>query len=209
MHEVDVLISALEHYAYCPRQCALIHLEQTFDENLYTVRGELAHERVHSGEITVEAGIRVLRAVDLWSEEHGLRGKADVVELHGSVPFPIEYKSGGRVERPALVQLCAQALCLEEMTGERVPAAAVFVGATKRRREVPIDGELRETTIGMIDAVRAMLLEQIVPPPVNDRRCPNCSLVESCLPDAIASRDRLRGLQGTLFQPGSETCTSS
>ena len=124
---LDVTISALEHFSYCPRQCALIHIEQTFEENVYTVRGRLSHERVDSGETETRPGVRVLRAIPLWSERLGLRGKADVVELRpGKPPFPVEHKVGRRHFPHADLQLCAQALCLEEMLETEVPTGAIF-----------------------------------------------------------------------------------
>src|SRR5207247_5217209 len=91
-----VLISALEHYSYCPRQCALIHVEQTFDENLFTIRGRLAHERVHTQDDEIRQGVRLARAVPLWSERYGLRGKTDLVEFREEGPYPVEYKVGRR-----------------------------------------------------------------------------------------------------------------
>lgn len=202
-------ISAIEHYSYCARQCALIHVEQTYDENLYTLRGRLSHERVHSGATSSGNDVRVLRAVELWSERYGLRGKADVVEIHGTTPYPIEYKSGPRIARHAELQLCAQALCLEEMTGQRVEAGAIYSASIRRRQQVTLDKPLRSATIAAIEAVRTMLREQAVPPPVNDTRCPRCSLRESCLPETLAARNRLRGLQSVLFQPWGEPSTSS
>jgi CRISPR-associated exonuclease Cas4 len=93
-----VQISALAHYAYCPRRCALIHIEQTFDENIYTLRGHMLHERVHEADAEVKDGMRVERSLPLWSEKLGLIGKADVVEYHGDVPYPVEYKLGPRRE---------------------------------------------------------------------------------------------------------------
>src|SRR2546430_686008 len=122
-----VLISALEHWSYCPRQCALIHVEQTFDENLYTLRGRNAHERVDQPEGELREGVRVERAVPLWSDRLGLVGKSDVVEFHGADPFPVEYKHGPRRKKEHDdLQLCAQALCLEEMTGRSVPRGAIY-----------------------------------------------------------------------------------
>src|SRR3954470_4175210 len=117
---LDVPISAIEHYSYCPRQCALIHVEQTFDENVYPIRGNLAHERVDAAEETVRSDVRVARSVPLWSERYGLRGKADLVEFRADGPYPVEYKVGARRGRHADLQLCAQALCLEEMLGVAV-----------------------------------------------------------------------------------------
>lgn len=93
---IEVPISALEHYSYCPRQCALIHLEQVFEENVFTIRGRLAHERVEEGEESLASGVRVVRSVPLWSQRLGLRGIADVVELRPEAPYPVEYKVGKR-----------------------------------------------------------------------------------------------------------------
>lgn len=171
LDRVEVLISALEHFSYCPRQCGLIHLEQTFDENIYTMRGQLAHERVDAGEMDLTAGVRVERAIPLWSDRLGLRGKADVVEFRPNGPYPIEYKVGPQHGKHADVQLCAQALCLEEMLGLYVARGAIFHIATRRRREVEFSESLRARTTSLIEATRRMLATQVLPPPVNDARC--------------------------------------
>ena len=122
-----IMISALEHYNYCPRQCALIHVEQTFDENLYTMRGRAVHDRADEVVTELQEGIRIEKALPLWSKRLGLVGKADVVEFHGELPYPVEYKHGPRREREHDdLQLCAQALCLEEMTGKAVPRGAIY-----------------------------------------------------------------------------------
>ena len=199
---IEVPISALEHYSYCPRQCALIHVEQTYEENLFTVRGTLAHERVDAGETEVSRGGRVLRGIPLWSEGLGLRGKADVVELRADGPYPVEYKVGPKRGRHADIQLCAQALCLEEMLGVRVPAGAIYSHATRRRYELRLDDDgLRQRTLAAIAAVREMLRLQLLPSAPNDARCRHCSLVNACLPGVIGEPARLRGLQGALFRP--------
>lgn len=181
------MISALEHYSYCPRQCALIHVEQVFDENLYTLRGRRVHERTHDPESAVEEGVRVERGLSLFSERLGLVGKADVVEfrLDGTL-YPVEYKSGPRREsRHDDVQLCAQAMCLEEMLGRDVTRGAVYHYASRRRREVVFDPELRSLTEETIQEVRRMLITATVPPPVADVRCPKCSLFDACMPFAL------------------------
>lgn len=198
--DFTVPISALEHYSYCPRQCALIHVDQTFDENVFTIRGRLAHERVDSEANTTRPGVRVFRSVPLWSDELGLRGKADVVELRPE-PYPVEYKVGRRVARHADLQVCAQALCLEEMLGVPVTRGAIFYWSARRRVEVSFDEDLRVETRRAIDAVRDILRSQVLPDAPNDGRCPNCSLLDACLPAAVAGRARLRGLQGALFHP--------
>lgn len=199
--EIEVPISALEHYSYCPRQCGLIHVEQTFEENIFTVMGRLAHERVDIGDKEIARGVRVLRGVTLWSEQYGLRGKADVVEMRREGPYPVEYKVGPRRGRHADLQLCAQALCLEEMLGVKVPRGAVFHYAARRRHEVEINSELRDATKAAIEGIRTMLKNQSLPPAPNDARCPNCSLINACLPYVVAEPARLRGLQGALFVP--------
>ena len=193
------MISALEHYSYCPRQCALIHIEQTFDENLYTLRGRAVHERVDEPESELRDGVRIERAVPLWSKRLGLIGKADVVEFHGDTPYPVEYKHGKKREREHDdLQVCAQAICLEEMTGKSVPRGAIFHHSSRRRREVQFDDALRLRVSETITAIRAMFSQRKLPPPVNDKRCERCSLQESCLPDVVDERSRaqrvLRGL---------------
>ncbi len=197
----EVLISALEHYSYCPRQCALIHVEQTFDENLYTIKGQQMHERVDSGEGAAQRGVATDRAIALWSDRLGLRGKADAVEWHDGVPLPVEYKLGRGHGQHADIQLCAQALCLEDMLGLAVPRGAIYEGATRRRREVTFDTALRERTLLLIEQVRSMLVEQRVPEAPNDARCPNCSLINACMPGVIASPERLARHGRALFMP--------
>ncbi|MFN8524707.1 MAG: CRISPR-associated protein Cas4 [Chloroflexota bacterium] len=199
--DFDVPISTIEHFSYCPRQCALIHVEQTYEENLYTIRGSLAHERADSGLSDVARGVRTLRSVPLWSARLGLRGKADLVELRAEGPYPVEYKVGIRHGPHADLQLCAQALCLEEMLGCAVHEGAVFYRAMRKRLPVSISPELRQRTERLIVEIRAMLTRQLLPPAPNDRRCRNCSLIDACLPSVVAETNRVRGLQGALFVP--------
>lgn len=182
-----VLISALQHYAYCPRQFALIHVEQTFEENLYTLRGQRVHEKVNIPEHELIEGVSVDRALPLWSHQIGLTGIADVVEfLADGTPYPVEYKSGPRKPREAdEIQLCAQAMCLEEMFHRAVPAGAIFHYASKRRREVMFNQSLRLIVIEATQSVRRLLAEGSIPPPVADQRCRDCSLLETCMPYAI------------------------
>lgn len=182
-----IFISALQHYLYCPRQCALIHVEQTYDENLYTLRGSRVHERVDTPEHEFIAGVRVERALPLYSERLGLTGKADVVEfLQDGTPYPVEYKSGMRKLKEADdVQLCAQALCLEEMLGVSVPEGSLYYNRTRRRRSVTFHGELRERTMATVEAVRQLFGQATLPPPVADERCPKCSLIDACMPFAL------------------------
>ena len=199
---LDVPISAIEHYSYCPRQCALIHVEQTYEENVYTVRGQLAHERVDEGGAENRPGIRVMRGLPVWSEQLGLRGKADLVEFRpGQPPFPVEYKVGRRRPPHADLQLCAQALCLEEMLATPVPEGAIYSHTERRRHPVRFGDELRRETLRLVAEVRAQLQGQHLPRAVDDARCPPCSLVHACLPQVSAHPARVRGLQGALFRP--------
>ena len=195
------MISALEHWSYCPRQCALIHVEQTFDENLYTLRGRAVHKQVDEVESVVERGVRVERALPIWNRRLGLIGKADVVELHGEVPYPVEYKHGSRRQREHDdLQLCAQAMCLEDMTGHAVPRGAIFHHKSRRRREVIFTPTLRKQVEEAVTAIRALLAEKKLPPPVNDRRCEKCSLKEACMPQVTESRNREKRLLANLFE---------
>ena len=198
---LTVPISAIEHFSYCPRQCALIHVEQIYEENVFTMRGRLAHERVDAGEAEQRDGVRIVRSLPLWSERLGLRGKADVVEFRDRRPFPIEYKVGRRRPPHADLQLCAQALCLEEMLATAVPSGAIYTHAERRRHHVAFTPALRRQTEATIAAVRAQLRTQRLPPAPNDARCPPCSLLGACLPQVVSARSRLRGLQGALFRP--------
>jgi len=183
-----VPISALQHYRYCPRQCALIHVEQTYDENLYTLRGNRAHTRVDETHSELVEGVRRETSLPIWSDRYGLTGRADVVEFQGDgTPYPIEHKVGKRKARDAdEVQLCAQAICLEEMFGVSVPEGALYYRASRRRRTVPLDGPIRSITFETIEAVHDLLEQHRTPAPVADERCPKCSLNESCMPDTVS-----------------------
>lgn len=189
--EEPVLISMLEHFSYCPRQFALIHIEQVFDENVFTLKGREGHERVdepQSGEIN---GVRFERALPLFSHKHGLTGKADLVEFPGGVPYPVEYKHGSRGGRAhAEIQLCAQALCLEEMLGVNIAKGALYAMTTHRRTEVTFSPDLRARTMAVIGEIQALLKSGVMPPAVNDRRCPNCSLIDVCRPEVMANENR-------------------
>lgn len=197
--EATVLISAIEHYAFCPRQCALIHVEGVFEENVLTLQGRAIHEHADESLTTWEEGVRVERALPLWSETLGLLGKADVVEFHpdGRV-LPVEYKRGQKQVRRAVdMQLCAQALCLEEMLGVAVPVGQVFHHASHQSREVRFTQALREETVAVIAIVRALLADGQMPPPVDDARCTDCSLYDACQPALLC--ELRKGDAQTLF----------
>lgn len=187
--ETLVMLSALSHFAYCPRRCGLVHLEHVWDENLFTLKGQAAHERADSGQTSWRGGVREVRALPLFSDRLGLVGKADVVEFNpdGTI-VPVEYKHGTR--KPGLwddLQLCAQVLCLEEMLGKPVVQGAIYSIQTKRRRVVTFDDDLRDATHQTIAEVRALLEGQgALPPALTDRnKCRNCSLFDACVPDTV------------------------
>ena len=184
--EDDLLpISALQHMLYCPRQCALIHIERQWDENRFTAEGRILHERTDSGSSERRGSVRTERSVALRSLALGVSGVADVVEIHdGVLPYPVEYKRGQpKAHRSDEVQLCAQALCLEEMLGISVPAGALFYGRSRRRREVRFDSELRTLTRRVAAEVRRMLAAGATPPPEYEaRKCNACSLKQGCQP---------------------------
>lgn len=198
-----IMLSALQHWSYCPRQCALIHLEQAFDENVHTMRGNAAHGRVDVPGYETFEGVRAERALPIWSDRLGLIGKCDVVEFHpdGHI-YPVEYKHGLKREKTHDdIQLAAQAMCLEEMTGKVITHGAIYHHASRRRREVVITRELREMVKETVNAIRAMLDSGKLPPPVNDARCKECSMKENCQPQAVAARAEQHTLLETLFDP--------
>ena len=186
-----VTISALQHWAYCPRQCGLIHLEQAFDDNLHTLRGQAVHQQVDQPGVEVRQGLRVERALPIWHDKLGLIGKADVVEFEvGGTPYPVEYKHGSRHKSADIaaaddVQLAAQALCLEAMTGLEVPEGAIYYASSRISRVVAIDASQRAAVTDATAAVREMLTLGALPPPTTDqRRCEGCSLRDRCQPEA-------------------------
>ncbi|MDA1276969.1 MAG: CRISPR-associated protein Cas4 [Verrucomicrobia bacterium] len=197
--EEDLLpISALQHLAFCRRQCALIHVEQVWSENRLTAEGRLMHERVHGGGGESRGALRIARGQRLRSLRLGLTGVADVVEFRrpiesaaGSVwmPFPVEYKRGKPKSGDCdSVQLCAQALCLEEMLGVDVPAGALYYGLSKRRHDVFFDAALRETTARAAHDLHALVVSGITPPPVYEEKCKRCSLLALCMPEVAGSK---------------------
>jgi CRISPR-associated exonuclease Cas4 len=193
--EDDLLpISALQHLVFCPRQCALIHLDREWAENRLTAEGGLLHDRVQSGETTTRGSLRVLRALPLVSRRLGITGYADVVEIHRSLDggeraLPVEYKRGTAKPHDAdLVQLCAQAMCIEEMTGLPVPDGALFYGARRRRETVVFSGELRERTEALVVELRNMIETRVLPPPRYGPHCRSCSLIEVCRPTLYGGR---------------------
>ncbi len=196
MEEDDLIpLSALQHYLYCPRQCALIHVEQLWAENRQTAEGRLLHQRADQPQTEQRHGMRTVHAMPLICPALGISGIADVVEFHGEQPFPVEYKRGRpKAHRADEVQLCAQALCLEAMLNRPVPAGALFYGKTRRRKAVVFDASLRSLTVSTIAAVRSLLRGQHTPvAQYLPKRCDACSLIEWCQP-------RLLGRQQSVAQ---------
>ena len=199
--ERTIPLSALQHYAFCPRQCALIHNEQAWAENFLTAQGRVLHERVDSGEPETRKGVRFERSVHVAAERLGIHGVLDMVErdLRSGSLKPVEYKRGR--PKPDLcdeIQLCAQALCLEEMSGQTIAEGALWYGQTHHRVPVVFSDGLREQTRQTIAAVRELLASGKTPPPAYGKRCKACSLAEICQPKLL-SRDRSRRYAAALF----------
>jgi CRISPR-associated exonuclease Cas4 len=181
-----ISLSALQHFLFCPRQCALIHVEQLWAEDSATAEGRALHERADSGQPERRQGVKILRSLALRSFALGVTGKADVVEMHGAIPYPVEYKRGRpKAHRADEVQLCAQAICLEEMFGQPVPRGALFYGATRRRLEIGFDETLRALTTDIAARTRDMLAAGHTPSPDYKPTCEKCSLREICAPEPL------------------------
>lgn len=179
-------LAALQHYAYCPRQCALIHLEQVWAENWFTAQGQQLHQRVDAGEPETRKGIRYERGVLVNAPTLGLTGKLDLLEVDLSIGkhCPVEYKRGKpKKEDWDRIQLCAQALCLEEMLDITIEQGALWYWQTRHRVVVELDEALRQTTLDTISAVRNLFTSHLTPgTPAAKSRCKACSLTELCQP---------------------------
>ena len=187
MSRSDLLpLSALQHWLFCPRQCALIHVERLWAENRFTAEGRVLHEAADRGQAESHGGKRILRSVHLASETLNVQGVADVGELIGGRPYPVEYKRGRpKRHRADEVQLCAQAICLEEMMRLEVPEGALFYGRTRRRKLVQLDAELRALTRDVATAANEAMATGHVPQAVySPDRCEPCSLRDLCRPKA-------------------------
>jgi CRISPR-associated exonuclease Cas4 len=196
-------ISALQHIAFCERQCCLIHTEQAWAENHLTAEGRILHEHVHEQESESRGSLFIVRGLKLRSLEHGISGIADVVEFHrvetcGIVltgkrgnwsVFPVEYKRGKpKADRCDEIQLCAQALCLEEMLATHIKTGALYYGAQHRRVDICFDEQLRNVTIATAARLHTVLASQKIPAPVFTKKCANCSLVDICMPQAAMQK---------------------
>ena len=196
MYNIDDLIqlSSLQHYAFCPRQCALIHVEQAWAENRLTAEGRIMHEHVHEEGDESRGDVRIERGASLRSLRLGVSGKADVVEYHRQADgawqaFPVEYKRGKpKSDHSDKVQLCAQSLCLEEMLNATVPAGALFYGKTRRRLDVTFDEALILETREVARLTHELIDAGITPAPVYAKRCESCSLMSECMPKTIQKK---------------------
>ena len=197
-------ISAINQYLYCSRRAALIHVEGTFSHNEHTLIGSQLHEQADVPGYEKAAGIEVFRALPIWSQRLGLSGRCDIVEakLKSSSKrrnsrflteninylYPVEYKKGRRRKFDNDdAQLCAQALCLEEMFGLDIPRGAIFHASSKRRREVEFNEDLRHLTEEAIQAVHRLIEEEKVPQAVHKPQCSECSLFDHCLPEITSA----------------------
>lgn len=188
-------LSALQHFVFCQRQCALIHIEQMWVENKFTAEGRIMHENVHEEGIQNRKNIRIERGVLLHSFELGLIGKADVVEFHQIegekkwIPFPVEYKRGeSKKDDCDKVQLCAQAFCLEEMLKTNIQYGALFYGKTRHRFDVAFNDVLRNKTREIVKQLRSFIEDGKTPVPVYTAKCKSCSFFEECLPKIIGRK---------------------
>ncbi len=205
--EEDLLpISAIQHLAFCPRQCALIHLDQIWEENRLTAEGQLLHERTHERGRELREDVLIVRALRLRSLELGLIGQADVVEFHRCRgdepsgitlpgrqgrwrPFPVEYKRGQpKTDLIDEVQLCCQALCLEEMLGAAVADGQIFYGVGRRRSDVVFTATLRDRTKELAGALHHLIDARTIPAPSFSPKCKSCSLADRCLPQIVGGR---------------------
>lgn len=183
-------LSGLQHLLYCERQCALIHVERLWAENWHTAEGRLMHDRTDTPEDVVEYGRRVARAMKVWSDQLGLYGVCDVVEWRDGVPTPVEYKRGRpKAHRADEAQLCAQAMCLEEMFGMRIPQADLFYGKTRRRVSVVLDEALRALAVELAARFHTLVDDGTTPAAQYERKkCSACSLADQCMPRSMGKR---------------------
>lgn len=203
-----ILISALQHYIFCPRQCALIHVEDVWRENLFTVRGAILHEKVDTDTYETRGPVRTVRGLRVHSFRYGITGRIDVVEIHtpGNAPaerfaVPVEFKSGKpKQDISDSVQLCAQAFCLEEMLNIPVPYGMFYYGRIKRRVKAELDPLLRKQTAETIASVHALVKSGKTPTAEYSAKCRYCSLLDVCMPKAMNSRKQKRYFDG-LYAP--------
>jgi CRISPR-associated exonuclease Cas4 len=215
--ESDLLmLSALQHLVFCERQCCLIHIEQAWAENRFTAEGRILHERVHEQETESRGDLLIVRGLKLRSLALGLSGVADVVEFHriesGGIrlphrrglwlPFPVEYKRGKpKKDSCDEVQLCGQAMCLEEMTGASIENGALYYGSLKKRHEVVFSEALRKETCDLAARLHALIESGITPPAVYEKKCDSCSLFDVCLPEVGKKKNVARYIEKMILSP--------
>ncbi|MEW6418061.1 MAG: CRISPR-associated protein Cas4 [Nitrospirota bacterium] len=180
-------LAALNQYLYCPRRCALIHIEQLWDENLFTAEGRIMHDKADTANRESRGNVRIEYGVPIRSLKLGLIGKADVVEFHKQddkwIPFPVEYKRGKpKMDDCDKVQLCAQAICLEEMLNVEIKSGALFYGRTRRREDVVFDEKLRLETEDAANKAHELIESGTTPKAEYSKKCKKCSLYELCMP---------------------------
>ncbi|HEY2786651.1 MAG TPA: CRISPR-associated protein Cas4 [Fimbriiglobus sp.] len=195
-------LSALNDLLFCERRCFLHRVEGVWVENAHTTAATFAHRRVHAEKDSDGAAGRTARGLRVVSHRLRISGVCDLVEFHSETPFPVEYKRGKRRRWDNNeVQLCAQAMALEEMLGVPVPAGAIFFVKTKRRQEVPFDEALREKTEATARRLHEILQQTAAPPPIRHPKCKQCSLFAVCLPDLLGDPAAYRRAATALFQP--------
>ncbi len=192
MNDIDYIpIAALNQYAYCPHRCWRMFCAGEFIDNQYTLEGTGLHDRVHTLGSNQREETWQVRAVWLKSDRYGLIGKSDLIEESDGQLYPVEYKRGHRGEfGNDELQVCAQALCLEDMTGKHVTQGFIYYAQSHQRQPVEILEPLRAEAIAMIGAVRQLLHTGRMPAPVYMPRCRGCSLYSSCLPQAAKKVER-------------------
>lgn len=186
-----IAISTLNQFIFCPRRCALMHVEGIWSANEHTAKGTILHTHADERGYEVIGNAKLLRALPLYSTQYGLSGKADIVEIRGEETIPVEYKKGKkRVFDNDNIQLTAQALCLEEMFQTKISRGFIYHASSKKRREVTIDESLRTETIKTIEIVRELLAHENIPKAEYKPRCEGCSLYNICLPKLSDENER-------------------
>lgn len=192
-----LMLSGLQHFAYCRRQWALIHIEQQWAENERTIDGHLFHTTAHNaGKIEKRGNLLITRGLHIKSSKLGMSGICDVVEFHKSnsgvsvfsyegkwQPYPVEYKKGmPKFNDADILQLCAQAICLEEMLLCVIPSGSLFYGETRRRMKVEFTDELRRKVCSMAEEMHDLWKKEHTPKAKRHKGCNACSLKEICIP---------------------------
>ena len=205
--DIQVPIASLGQYSFCPRRCALMYVENLMFQNSHTVEGTILHQHVDDGADYSRSQVKQLHALPLYSDKYGLVGKADLVEIRNGKPMPIEFKKGKKSNwENNHIQLCAQALCLEEMFACQVTEGAIFNLASKKRVKVVFSTELIEKTCATIVSVRDLFITQFTPLAEHKPRCDGCSLYQICLPEIASqlARSVLASARKRLFSIGAD-----